>query len=462
MTEPLGSSENPLRVAVVGSGPSGMYAVASLIGGEVSVVVDVFDRLPAPFGLVRYGVAPDHPKIKRVSSVFHRILQYEGVRYFGNVEVGIDISRAELKDHYHQIVYAVGAQSDRRLGIAGEELDGSWSSTEFVNWYNGHPDQADSSYPLDCREVAVVGIGNVAMDVARILAAPTEVLAKTDISDAALEVLRSSQVETVHLLARRGPVQAKCSPSELKELGEVSGVSVRVGASELSLDSASQSALDRDRTATKNLELLRGFVAATEPTEGGRTVQLHFLASPTGIVAGEDGAVAGLRFERNELILEDGGYLAARGTGEFQELPVGRVIRAIGYRSEVFLDLPYNDRRGVIPNALGRIQEAKGEPLVGEYVVGWVKRGPTGLIGSNKVDARETVAAMFEDQSSRVLLNPSSDGVDRLLADRGVRSVSYEEWLKIEAVEEDRGQAEGRPRKKFLTVDSMLETLGLA
>ncbi|MBZ0113747.1 MAG: FAD-dependent oxidoreductase, partial [Thermoanaerobaculia bacterium] len=307
MTEGSDRSEPSWRVAVVGSGPSGMYAAASLLAADPSVEVDVFDRLPAPYGLVRYGVAPDHQKIKNVSRVFDRTLLDERVRLLGNVEVGRDITHQELKSAYHQIVYAVGAQGDRRLGIPGEDLDGSWSSTEFVNWYNGHPDRAEDEYSFDgCSEVAVIGIGNVAMDVARILVSSPHLLAKTDISDSALETLRRSPVRTVHLLARRGPVQAKCSPPELKELGELEGAAVRVDARDLDLDPASAKALPDDKASVKNLDILRGFADQGPVDAQDRQVHLHFCTSPTALV-GEEGVVVGLRFARNELVPGEGG-----------------------------------------------------------------------------------------------------------------------------------------------------------
>ncbi|MDX1631475.1 MAG: FAD-dependent oxidoreductase [Thermoanaerobaculia bacterium] len=457
----IGTSEHPLRVAVVGSGPSGMYAVAALLDDEdLEVSVDVFDRLPAPYGLVRYGVAPDHQKIKLVSRVFDKAITDERVRFLGNVEVGTDLSREELKRHYHQIVYAVGAQSDRSLGIPGEDLEGSISSTEFVAWYNSHPDLADAHYPLHHERVAVVGIGNVAMDVSRMLAKPVEELAKTDISDAALEEMERSRVREIDVLARRGPVQAKCSPAELKELTEIPGAQVVVDPGDLELDPASEAALEDDRSARKNLEIFRELSEASDEPEK-RKIRFRFLVSPVEIV-GEEGEVTGVRVEHN--VLEPTPErLRARGTGRTELLPVTMVVRAIGYRSERLLDLPYDERRAIVPNLEGRILHPdRPEEVSREYVVGWVKRGPTGLIGTNKLDARETVEKMVEDVPG---LEDQGDGdrdpaaVDRILADRGVTVVSYDDWKRLDEVEVAQGEELGRPRVKFPRVEEMLETL---
>lgn len=459
----VGTDEHPLRVAVVGSGPSGMYAVAALLTQpDLHVTVDVFDRLAAPFGLVRYGVAPDHQKIKSVSRVFDKTAQDSRVRFFGNVHLGRDLDRADLRRHYHQIIYAVGAQADRSMGIPGEDLLGSYSSTEFVAWYNCHPDLADSIFELRHERVAVVGIGNVAMDCARILAARAEELAKTDIGDHALAHLRDSGVREIWVLARRGPVQAKCSPPELKELAELPGVQVVVEPSELAVDPASAEELAGDRGAQKNLEILRE-LAKAPPDPQQVQIRFRFLVSPVEVL-GRDGRVAGLRLERNRLEADGRGGVAAVGTGELEELPVTMVIRAIGYKSLPLVDLPYDARRGIVPNREGRVIDAAGEPLPGEYVVGWVKRGPTGLIGSNKADASETVAAMRADLPALTPLPAAAaelTAVPALLATRGVRAVDYEEWRRLDAREIERGKPHGRPRVKFLRLEEMLLELGM-
>ena len=461
MSPTPGSAEHPLRVAVVGSGPSGMYAVASLLAEPgLQVSVDVFDRLPAPFGLVRYGVAPDHQKIKSVTRVFDKTAQDPRVRFLGNVEVGRDLSREELRRHYHHVVYAIGAQADREMGVPGEDLEGSYSSTELVAWYNCHPDLADRAFLLRHERVAVVGVGNVAMDCARVLAKSGDELATTDISDEALARLRESGIREVLVLARRGPVEAKCSPPELKEIAELPGVQVVVDPAELVVDPASEAELAADRSAAKNLEILRELGAV--PLDPSKVhVRFRFRVSPVEVL-GEQGRVVGLRVERNRLEPDSRGGARAVATGETELLPVSMVVRAIGYRSLPFLDLPYDRRAGIVPNREGRVVDAEGRVQPGEYVVGWVKRGPTGLIGSNKPDAVETVAAMVADLAATEPLDPSDaapEAVDRLLAGRGVRIVDYPAWRRLDALEVERGRAQGRPRVKFLRVEEMLRQL---
>jgi ferredoxin--NADP+ reductase len=463
----VGSAERPLRVAIVGAGPSGFYTAAALLAAArtddtgPTVSIDVFDRLPAPYGLVRYGVAPDHPKIKAVDRVFEKLCLDPRVRFLGNVELGRDLSREDLLAHFDQVVYAVGGQSDRRLGIPGEDLAGSHSSTGFVAWYSGHPDFLDLEVDLSCEAAAVVGIGNVAMDVARILARSADDLAATDIADHALEVLRGSRVRDVYVLARRGPVQAKCSPPELKELGEIEGAGVVVDGTDLALDPLSAREAEEDRQAKKNLELLAAYAGA----DGGsprRRIHLRFLVSPVEIL-GEDGKVTGIVVERTRLEDAGGGRLRAVGTGRTETLPVGLVVRAVGYRSLPLPELPFDDRSGIIPNVKGRIVDpATGSPLPREYVVGWVKRGPTGLIGSNKPDGVETAAAMLEDLPA---LDPvpaeaaAPAAIDSLLAARGARPVPFCDWQRLDTLEVERGRPHGRPRVKFVRVADMLAAL---
>jgi len=464
-TPPIGKSEErPLRVAVVGAGPSGYYAVAALLDAAgLHVAIDVFDRLPAPFGLVRYGVAPDHQKIKLVSRVFEKAARDPRVRFFGNVDFGRDLSRDDLLALYDTVIYAVGAQSDRRMDIPGEDLDGSWSSTEFVAWYNGHPEFAGADYPLHHRQVAIVGIGNVAMDCARLLARPAADLATTDISDGALEVFRRSRVTDVWVLARRGPAQAACTPPELKELGELDDVDVLVDAAQLD-DPAM--AGEPDRQTVKNLEVFRE-LAERGDRGMARRIRFRFLVSPVRVL-GEDGRVAGLEVERNELRAGADGRMRPVGTGDTEVLPVTAVIRAIGYRSLPLPGVPFDDRHSVIPNQRGRVVDPeRGEALPREYVVGWAKRGPSGLIGTNKPDSQETVETLLADLAAAApamaaepaMAEPRGGGpaaVAELLERRGVAYVDYEAWQCIDRAELRRGEASGRPRVKLCRADEML------
>jgi ferredoxin--NADP+ reductase len=465
MGQQVGSAEHPLRVAVVGTGPSGMYAAAALLASPgLDVRVDLIDRLPAPFGLVRYGVAPDHQKIKNVIRVFDKTAQDPRVRFFGNVQLGRELSRDDLRRHYHQVVYAVGAQADREMGVPGEDLAGSYSSTDFVAWYNCHPDYVDRHFELCHRSVAVVGIGNVAMDCARVLAKRGDDLATTDISDEALARLRASGIREVLVLARRGPVQAKCSPPELKELSELAGVQVVVDPAELEIEPASEAELAADRSAARNLEIFRE-LAQVPPDPEKVQVRFRFRVSPVEVLGDGEGRVAGLRVERTRLEPDGRGGANAVSTGETETLPVTMVVRAIGYRSLPLVDLPYDARRGVVPNRQGRVVDAAGEPLPGEYVVGWVKRGPSGLIGSNKPDAAETVEAMLADLPGlRPLAADAAapDAIPALLAARGARPVDYREWQRLDALELARGASAGRPRVKFLRVGEMLLELAAA
>jgi len=448
-----------LRVAIVGAGPSGFYTAAALLAArDVQVTVDLIDRLPTPYGLVRYGVAPDHPKIKEVVRVFERLALDARVRYLGHVDFGRDLDLADLRRHYDQVVFAVGGQSDRRLGVPGEDLAGSLSSTAFVAWYSRHPDFLDLPVDLATPAAAVVGVGNVAIDVARVLAREPDELAATDISDDALAALRAGAVRDVHLLARRGPVQAKCSPAELKELAHLAGVDLIVDPRELELDPASRAELAGDPQAQKNLEILRA-AAARGRTGATRRIHLRFLVSPVELL-GVGGRVAGLRLERNRLVEGPSG-LAARGTGEFEALPVGLVVRAVGYRSVPLPGVPFDERAGIIPNAAGRVLDpASGEPLPGLYVAGWVKRGPTGLIGSNKPDGAETAAAMLADLASLpAAAEPDPAAVDATLAARGCRVVDFPAWQRLDRLEVERGRAAGRARVKFGPVAEMLAAL---
>jgi ferredoxin--NADP+ reductase len=451
----------PLRVAIVGTGPAGFYAAEHLLKQQPGVEIDLFDRLPTPFGLVRGGVAPDHQKIKSVTRIYERIAANPAVRFYGNVDIGQDLTRDALLRHYHAVIYAVGAPTDRNLGIPGEELAGSHAATEFVGWYNGHPDYRDRSFDLSQPSVAVIGVGNVAVDVVRILARTPEELHGTDIAEHALEALKQSNVRDIYMIGRRGPVQGAFTNPELKELGEMAGADIQVRASDLELDPGSAAALasGEDKTPEKNLATLRLF-AARPRTGKPRTIHLRFLLSPTELQG--QGRVEQIVLGHNRLVQSPSGDLRAEATGEKETLPVGLVFRSVGYLGVALPGVPFDPKRGVIPNAAGRVLEAGGTPARGEYVAGWIKRGPSGVIGTNKPDAVETADAVLEDHGAGQLRQPEvadRDAVARLLGERGVRAVSWQDWQRLDALERARGEAVGRPRLKFTRVEEMLAAL---
>jgi len=454
----LGTPERPLRVAIVGAGPAGFYAVEALLKRkDLAVRIDIFNRLPTPYGLVREGVAPDHQSIKAVTRVYDKLAASDHVRYFGNVTFGRDVTHEDLKARYDQIVYAVGAQSDRKMGIPGEELAGSLPATIFVGWYNGHPDYADLRFDLSHERVVVVGNGNVAMDVTRILVTDPEELAKTDIADHALAALRASKVREVVMLGRRGPAQAAFTTPELKEFGELAGVDVVVAEEDVRLDPLSEASLADDKTASRNVELLRAY-EARGATGAPRRIVMRFLASPVEII-GEDGRVAAVKIERNTLVQSPDGSLRAKGTGQYEVLPCGMILRSVGYRGVPLPGVPYNNAGGTIPNVAGRVTEhGSGEQVMGEYVVGWAKRGPSGVIGTNKPDAAATVAAMLDDLPLLPGAPDDSDIAD-LLRQRGVEFVDYAGWKLLDEYETARGAEQGRPRVKVTSVADMLEII---
>lgn len=455
--------ERAVRIAIIGAGPSAYYAAAALIGQRnVEVRVDMFDRLPAPYGLVRYGVAPDHQRIKSVANLYEKTANDPRVRFFGCVEFGKHITIDNLRPLYDMLVFATGAQSDRHLGIPGEDLQGSMSATEFVAWYNGHPDYRDLNPNLEVEGVAVVGVGNVAMDVARILAKTVDELKETDIAEHALEALKHSKVKNIYVLGRRGAAQAKFTNPEIKEFGKLEHADPVVLASELELDPHSAATVEQDRMARQNVEILREY-ANRGPGDKPRKVHFRFLVSPVEIT-GNDSHVASMKIERNKLVSTPDGYLNAEGTGEFEELPVGMVLRSVGYKGTPLPGVPYDKRKGTIPNDHGRLLNPEtGDVIPGAYVVGWAKRGPTGVIGTNKKDAEETVALMLEDVKHlrrAAVAHGQDKKLEDLLAETGCRYISFEEWQKANALEIERGKAQGRPRVKFLNADEIRTALG--
>jgi ferredoxin--NADP+ reductase len=449
------STEHPLRVAVVGSGPAGFYAAAALLDGELQAEVDLFERLPTPWGLVRLGVAPDHPKIKSVSRAFEKTAAKPGFRFLGNVEVGRDLDHDDLSRLYDAVIYAVGAQSDRRLGIPGEDLPGSWPATEFVAWYNGHPDYQGLQFDLDVERAVVIGNGNVAVDVARMLALTAGELAVTDTPAAAAEAIARSPLKEIILLGRRGPAQAAFTTPELIELGELAGAEIIVEPSELELDPESEAALESDTVARRNLEVLRGYAA--RPVQGKkRRIVLRFLASPLALLGSQ--RVEAVEIVRNRLERDQSGRSRAVPTDERETIPCGLVFRSVGYLGLPLPGLPFDEGRAVISNEQGRVLDLDGQPLAGVYCAGWIKRGPSGIIGTNKKDAAETVALLLEDaRAGRLERKSSSAGaVDALLAARGLRPVSYADWQAIDRRECELGESSGRPRVKLCSWAELL------
>jgi ferredoxin--NADP+ reductase len=462
-----GTLDRPLRVAIIGAGPTGFYAADHLLRQEgVVIEVDVFDRLPTPYGLVRLGVAPDHQKIKSVTAAFEKVAANPRFRFFGHVELGKDVDVEDLRRHYHQIVYSTGAQTDRRMGIPGEDLRGGHPATEFVAWYNGHPDFRDCQFDLSQERVAVVGVGNVAVDVARILCRSAEELAKTDIADYALEALRASRVREVYLLGRRGPAQAAFTNPEIKELGELADADITARPEEVELDELTRAALDKtpDRATVKKVEILQSY--ARRPRSGkSRLLVVRFLVSPVELVADATGGVAAMRLVRNKLAATPAGTLQPRATDETEELPVGLVFRSVGYKGVPLPGVPFHESWGVILNERGRVIDPDSKlPVIGEYTAGWIKRGPSGVIGTNKPDAAETVACMMEDRAQGRVLRPEApeaQAVEALLRQRQPLCFSFGDWRRLDELETAAGRRAGRPRIKFTSVDEMAAALGL-
>ena len=453
----LGSEGNPLRVAIVGSGPGGFYAAQALFRADLAVGVDMLDRLPTPFGLVRGGVAPDHPKIKEASLVFETIAETPEFAFFGNVMVGRDVGVEELRETHHAVIFACGAEVDRALGIPGEDLPGSHTATEFVGWYNGHPDYRERVFDLSCETAVIIGQGNVAADVARILATPVDDLKHTDIAEHALVALAESRLRDIHVVGRRGPAQAKFTTAELRELGEIADCDPVVEGAALALNPESRAEFDerRGKVAAKNFGLFEGFASRTA-TAGRRRLHFEFLESPTELVGKE--TLEGVVLARNRLHGEPFAQ-AAEAVGESRALSCGILFRSIGYRGIPIPGIPFDDRRGIFFHRDGRLVDGD-DILSGLYAAGWIKRGPTGIIGTNKADAVATVKGLLKDIPS---MEPGArvggKGLHALLDERGVRWVSYGDWRKIDAAEVARGKTRGKPREKFTTIIEMLAVL---
>ncbi|MEV5241747.1 FAD-dependent oxidoreductase [Streptomyces cinnamoneus] len=431
-----------LRVAVVGSGPSGVYTAQALVQQQAvpGVRVDVLDRLPCPYGLVRYGVAPDHEKIKSLQNNLREALEHPDVTFLGNVRVGEGLHPKRLLDLYHAVVYCVGAAADRRLGIPGEDLPGSFSATEFVSWYSAHPDAAPGGFVLGARSAVVIGVGNVAVDVARVLARGAEELRPTDVPDAALAALADSRVTDIHIVGRRGPAQAKFTTKELRELGALPGAQALVSQEEAALDPAWADPSGLPGAVRRNVEVLQDW-AAQPPRTCGRRIRMRFFLRPVALLG--DGAVRAVRFERTA----PDGHGGVRGTGQFEEIEAQLVLRSVGYRGVPIAGLPFDGERGTVPNDRGRVLR-EGVPSPGEYVAGWIKRGPTGVIGTNRSCAKETVASLLADAEALGARKLPPDPLEALRG-AGQEPVQWPGWLGIEAAEAALGRRLGRGTVKI-------------
>ena len=457
MSVKLGSAERPLRVAIIGSGPSGFYAAEPLLSSQYKVQVDMFDRLPAPYGLVRYGVAPDHPKIKNVIKVYEKIANHPNFSFSGNVCVGEDISIHELRRYYDAIIVATGAETDRKLGINGENFLNSYTATEFVAWYNGHPDFQNRHFDLNHEVAIIIGQGNVAMDVCRVLCKAADELRQTDITRHALEVLSQSRIKEVHMFGRRGPVQAAFTPVEIREFGELSDCDPIIDPNEMILNDASQAELTDPHNAVrkKNYEILQE-LAKIGNRGKNKNFFIHFYRSPLEIFGANK--VERVLFEKNKLVGEMNKQKSI-GTGEREEFKCGIFFRSVGYRGVPLKGLPFHDQAGVIPNIEGRVSDAE-HIFMGLYTVGWIKRGASGIIGTNKPDSEETVKHLLEDIDKLLPCEiPDTKILLEYLKEKEIKVINFNDWKKIDAAELERGIKYSKPREKFITVEGMLTAL---
>jgi len=450
------STTRPLRVAVVGAGPAGIYAADILSKADLDVSIDLFERLPAPFGLVRYGVAPDHPRIKQIIVALHKVLERGDIRLLANVDYGTDLKLDDLRQFYDAVIFSTGAIRDAALPVPGVELEGSYGAADFVSWYDGHPD-VPRTWPLEAREVAVVGAGNVALDVARMLTKHARDLLPTEIPDNVHEILEASPVTDVHIFARRGPAQVKFSPLELRELGHVPDVDVIVYPEDFDFDEGSMAAIHSSNQTKQVVKTLTDWTLKDpEELAASRRIHLHFLHKPAEIL-GEDGKVVGIRTERTALT----GDGSVAGTGEMHDWPVQAVYRAVGYFGSPLVDIPFDDVAGVIPNREGRVVDVDGERIAGVYATGWIKRGPVGLIGHTKSDATETIKHLTEEvaaggDAAYTAVDPAPDAIVGFLAARGVDVIEWSGWEVLDAYERSLGAPHGRERIKVVPREDMI------
>lgn len=442
MTETASTPSRPLRIAIVGAGPAGVYTADLLTKAEkdYEVSIDLFDRYPAPYGLIRYGVAPDHPRIKGIVKALHKVMDRGDIRFLGDVDFGSDVTLEDLRRHYDAVVFSTGAIRDAELDVPGVELDGSYGAADFVNWYDGHPD-VSREWPLTAREVAVIGNGNVALDVARVLSKHAEDMLVTEIPDNVYAGLRESAVTDVHIFGRRGPAQVKFTPLELRELAHSRDVDIVLYPEDFEFDEASEQAAETNNQIKTMLGTLTNWLMEQEerdPAEAAsRRLHLHFLQQPVEIL-GEDGSVTGLRMERMQL----DGTGNVTGTGEVLDYPVQAVYRAVGYFGSPVAGVEFDETRGVIKNEEGRVLDDAGAPVPGLYTSGWIKRGPVGLIGHTKSDALETITHLLADAEHLFTAeNPDAQSILDLLESRGVEYTTWEGWLALDAHEQSLGQA---------------------
>ncbi|MBY6412587.1 FAD-dependent oxidoreductase [Rhodococcus sp. BP-252] len=450
-----------LRVAIVGAGPAGIYAADALMKSDTDVSIDLFERMPAPFGLIRYGVAPDHPRIKGIITALHKVLDKPQVRLLGNIDYGTDITLADLRRFYDAVIFSTGANADRALNIPGIDLDGSYGAADFVSWYDGHPD-VPRTWPLDAEKVAVLGVGNVALDVARVLAKTGDELLPTEIPANVYEGLKANKAVEVHVFGRRGPAQAKFTPLELRELDHSPNIEVIVAPEDIDYDEGSEAA----RRGSKQVDMVANTLqdwAIRDVGDRPHKLFLHFFESPTEIL-GDNGKVVGLRTERTEL----DGTGNVRGTGKYNEWDVQAVYRAVGYLSQNITSLPFDEQAGTIPNEAGRVLADtghsagstpghEGKHVPATYVTGWIKRGPVGLIGHTKGDANETVACLLEDAPNfDGATDPSEQAVIDFLEDKQVPFTTWDGWYRLDAHERSLGEPEGRERVKVVEREDMV------
>ena len=457
----VGSSQRPLRVAVVGSGPAGFYAAGALFKQkDYEVTVDLFERLPCPYGLVRYGVAPDHQKIKGVTRVFDKTASPPNFRLFANVHIGRDITADELREHYDQVVLTVGCETDRRMAIPGENGDGCYAATSFVAWYNGHPDYQNYSVNLEVPRAAIIGVGDVSMDITRMLVKGAEALATTDITEQALTTLRRSQIRDVYIVARRGWAQSAFAQKELSDIAALPHVQVHVDAEQVSRDLEAHP--DLSSIAKRKLEYLVDLGKQAPRRDATHHVHFRFLRSPKELTL-RDGKVDALDLEENTLVRSDDGWLSAQGTGNIESLAVGAVFRAVGYRGVPLPGLPFDQRRGLIPNDSGRVVDAEtGERVPGVYASGWIKRGPSGVIGTNKTDSVETVSKMLEDVPTLTVSSSANESpsIDELIKTRNIQVIDLPRWQTLDTIERERGSSKNKVREKLTSAEAAWHALG--